>query len=340
MKLNRRDIEKKTLQLIKSNLKYDLPIFATENYLKSKSDEYGWFVTDDFILPFTIDKKLMFKRLIFTTDTIYINKILTTFEEKEFLNEVVLYCKKHDICDFIFKAQANAVFNTYPDSSEHVQWGTYEIDLNGSTDEVFSKYHSKTRNMVRKAIKTDVTVTTTKDIKKVYENIKNTFLRQNSLLYPSLEYLQKLQKNLNNNIEFFVAEQNNTVQGSAIIIYDNRRSYYIYGGSISRPTPGSINLLHNKIMEFFQEKNLDYYDFVGARICVEAKSKFESLQKFKKSFGSTLRIGFAFRVVIKPLKYKLFTLLVQIYFKLKRSSYIDPIDSIRRCHEQQHTDNS
>jgi len=340
MKLTTRDIEKKNLKLIKKNIKYDLPIFATENYLKSKSDEYGWFVTDDFLLPCTIEKKLFFKRLIFTTDTIYLKKNLTILEEKAFLNEITIYCKENDICDFIFKAQSNVVFNTYPDDCEHVEWGTYEIDLNDSSDEIFSNYTSKTRNMVRRAIKTDVTVSTTKDIKKVYNNIKNTFLRQKSLLYPSLEYLQKLAKNLNNNIEFFIAEQNNIVQGSAIIIYDNSRAYYIYGGSISKPSAGSINLMHYKIMEFFKEKNVNYYDFVGARICTEEKSKFQSLQKFKKSFGSTLRKGYAFRVIISPAKYKVFNLMVKSYFMLKKSTYIDPIDSIRRCNEQQHTNNS
>ncbi len=340
MKLNTIDIEKKNLKLIRKNINHELPVFATKNYLKSKSDNYGWFVTDDFLLPFTIEKKLIFKRLIFTTETIYLNKSLTTLEEKEFLNQITAYCKKHDICDFIFKAQSNAVFNTYPDNSDHVEWGTYEIALTLSPDEIFSNYTSKTRNMVRKAIKTDVSVSATKEIEIVYENIKNTFLRQESLLYPSLEYLKKLQTNLNNNIEFFIAEQNDIVQGTAIIIYDDSRAYYIYGGSISRPAPGSINLLHYKIMEFFQEKNLEYYDFVGARLCTEAKSKFESLQKFKRSFGSTLKTGYAFRVIINPLKYKLFSLAVQSYFKLKKSTYIDPIDSIRRCNEQQHTNNA
>ena len=251
MKLATRNIEKKDLQLIRTHIKYNLPIFATENYLKSKSNEYGWFVTDSFILPFTIDKKLIFKRLIFTTETIYLKKNLTVIEEKEFLNEVVSYCKDNNLCDSIFKAQSNAVFNTYPNNCEHVEWGTYELSLDGSTDDIFSKYTSKTRNMVRKGIKTDVLVSTTKDIEKIYENIKNTFIRQKSLLYPSLKYLQKLQKNLGNNIEFFIAKQNNIIQGSAVIIYDNSKAYYIYGGSIPKPSSGSINLLHYKIMEFF-----------------------------------------------------------------------------------------
>jgi len=340
MKLNTRVIEEKNLQLIRSNLEYDLPIFATENYLKSKSDNYGWFVTNDFILPFTIDKKLIFKRLIFTTDTIYIDKNLTTTQEKEFLNEIVSYCKENDICDFIFKAQANAIFKTYPDNGEHVEWGTYELKLDKPMDEILSKFYARDRTKVRKAIKLGVTVKTTNDIEKVYKNIKDTFQRQNSILFPSLGYLEKLKNNLNSNFVLFIAEHNNKIQGSLVIIYDKKRAYYLYGGSIPKPTNGSINLMHYKAMEYFKEKNLDYYDFVGARSCIEKGSKYEALQKFKSRFGTTLRVGYAFRVIINPFKYKLFNLAVQNYFKLKNSSYIDPIDSIRECNEKQNTNNS
>ena len=58
------------MKIIKKNININLPIFATENYLKSKSDDYGWFVTKEVILPFSIEKKLIFKRLIFSTETI------------------------------------------------------------------------------------------------------------------------------------------------------------------------------------------------------------------------------------------------------------------------------
>lgn len=38
----------------------------TKNYLKIKSTKYGWLVNDKFILPFFIDKHLIFKRMLFT----------------------------------------------------------------------------------------------------------------------------------------------------------------------------------------------------------------------------------------------------------------------------------
>ena len=44
----------------------NLPFFAQKKYLSSKSKNYGWFISDDFILPFIIYKKNIFKRLVFT----------------------------------------------------------------------------------------------------------------------------------------------------------------------------------------------------------------------------------------------------------------------------------
>ena len=324
------------MKLIKKNINIniDLPVFATEAYLKSKSDNYGWFVDKNFIIPFTIEKKLIFKRLIFSNETIYLNKKLDRKEEKIFLNEVVAYCKEHNVCDFIYKAQANVILNVYPDKSEHIEWGTYELELKPSMEELLSKFYARDRTKVRKAIKLGVTVRTTDNTKEIYENIKNTFQRQKSLFFPSLDYLNRLQKNLEGHIKFFVVEHERKIQGSAIIIYDKNRAYYLYGGSISKPTNGSINLMHYKMMQFFKEKNIPIYDFVGARFCLEKASKFEALQKFKSRFGTTLKKGYAFRVVINPFKFKLFNLLVKSYFTLKGSQYLDPIDTIRRCNEQ------
>jgi len=309
----------------------DLPIFATEEYLKSKNQDYGWFINENFLLSFTIEHKLIFKRLIFTNETLYLKPSLSINDEKIFLNDIVEYCKSKNICDFIYKAQANAIFNTYPDNSKFIEWGTYELALTPTMEELLSKFYARDRTKVRKAIKLGVNVRSTNNTQEIYQNIKDTFERQNSLFFPSLEYLNALQENLKNKVKFFIVEHENKIQGSAIILYDDNRAYYLYGGSISRPTNGSINLMHYKMMEFFKNENVSFYDFVGARFCLEKESKFEALQKFKSRFGTTLKKGYAFRVIINPIKFKLFTFIVKSFFILKGSQYIDPIDSIKEC---------
>jgi lipid II:glycine glycyltransferase (peptidoglycan interpeptide bridge formation enzyme) len=324
------------IELIKENLSINqaIPVFATEAYLQAKSDNYGWFKSEDFLLPFTIASKSIFKRLIFTSETIYLQKDKSVEDEKSFLNAVVNLCKKDKLCDVIYKAQANAVFNTYPDKSEFVEWATYESALDTTLEDLFAQFRSKDRTKIRKMMKWGVSVHQTNQIDKVHENIKATFERQNNFLYPSLTYLKKLQQNLPNNVAFFVVEHEHRIQGTAVIIYDSERAFYFYGGSSFRPVNGSINLLHYKILDFCYQKGIAYYDLMGARTCVERGSKFEAIQKFKSTFGMNLKKGYAFRVVIKPIRFTLFSLLVQGYFKLKKSDYLDPIDSIKRCHEK------
>lgn len=327
------------IELLKQQFpsKKALPVFATEAYLKSKSEDYGWLKNEHFVLPFRIERKLIFKRLIFTTETLYLEENLSVEEEKKFLNEVVSFCQEQKLCDVIYKAQANAVFKTYPDASEHVEWASYESPLETTLEALFAQFRSKDRNIIRKAIKSGITVHQTKQIEKVHSNIQQTSERQNSFLYPSLEYLQRLARNLPNNIAFFVVEYEQRIQGTAIIVYDQERAFYLYGGSSVRPLNGSLNFLHYKILDFCYQKGIAYYDLMGARTCVEKGSKFEAIQKFKSRFGMNLKQGYAFRVIINPIRFMLFSIMVNGYFKLKKSQYLDPIDSIKRCYEKNTT---
>ena len=312
----------------------NLPIFAHENYLKTKSKEYGWFKNDKFLLPFIIDQHFIFRRLIFTTEIIYLNNKTSLEEEKNFLNEIVDYCKKNKICDFIYKPQANAVFNIFPNNSLNAEWGTYEIDLrNKSIDEIFNNFHSKHKNVIRKAIKSEVKIKQLDDIEIVYQNIKETFERQKSLYYPSLDYLKKLKDNLQDNLLIIGSFYQDKLQGCAVIPYSKERAYYLYGGSIQRPFTGSLNYMHYEIIKFLKEKEVKYYDFMGARLCLEKGSKFEGIQRFKSRFGARLKKGYAFIVPINNIKYKLFIFLVKNYFRFKGTFFEEPIVNLRKCDE-------
>ena len=58
-----------TINILKkeNDINIELPFFAQEKYLSSKSDDFGWFNSEDFILPFLIHKTYLFKRLFFST---------------------------------------------------------------------------------------------------------------------------------------------------------------------------------------------------------------------------------------------------------------------------------
>ena len=305
-----------------------LPILGQQHYLTIKSSRYGWFATDTYLLPYFLDKRAIFTRMVFTTAAIARKENLSTEDEKFFLDQVVDYVKHHKLCDFIYKAQSNVVFHACPKESECVPWGTYEVDLNKSAEALFTSFNNKSRNAIRKARKENVTVQHTQDIDIVYTNIKETLQRQASLHYPSKAYLESLLK-LRDNALFLIARKENRIQGSLVLLYDREQGYAMYAGSIATPQVGSLDLLHYEAMLLLQSKGVNIYDFVGTRLHITKGSKQAGIDRFKRKFNPTLRKGIAFRTVINPLKYYLYLYLSKVYFALKGIRYNDPISQIQ-----------
>lgn len=306
----------------------NLPIVAKASYLATKSKEFGWFVSPLFILPFYLDKRSIFKRLVFSGDLFPLTEENSIDAQRQFLNEMVKLCHHQKLCDFISKAQSNVLFSTFPDQSIHVPWGTHEVLLDKNDEELLASFHNHHKKVIRRAVKEGVTVTITHDPLIIYENIKETLVRQQLPYYPSLDYLKSLQSNCPDNIRFYVSKLNDEIQGCAVIVFDSARAYAMYAGSIPKPSSGSLNLMHFTIMAEMRDLGIPVYDFTGARINVKEGSKYEGIQTFKTRFGANLREGYAFRVVINPIKYFLFNLSAKLYLAAKGQKYKDPIDQI------------
>jgi lipid II:glycine glycyltransferase (peptidoglycan interpeptide bridge formation enzyme) len=316
---------------IEEELKVSLPILASKRYLSTKSNEFGWLVDDNFILPYFIDKNLIFERMVFTYSLIPKKENLNLEDEKKFLDNMVDFVKANRLCDFIYKAQSNVIFNTYPKDSDVVEWGTYVVDITKEPDEIKKAFHRNHKGGINKAIRENIKVELTNNIQEVYESIKETLLRQKSIHYPSLEYIQKLKENLGDNVCFWVAKKDGIVQGSLITIVDNEWSYNMYAGSAKRPIKGSTILMQYYAMLEMKKRGVKYFDFVGARVNVQKGSKFESLQIYKERFGAKLIKGYSFRTIINPIKYQLFNFVAKNYLKLKGFNYEDPIDNIKKA---------
>ena len=304
-----------------------LPILGMPEYLKTKSDEYGWFISKKFILPYYIDTKGPFSRMVFSTNIVTIEKDQRKRERKLFLDSVISYTKEKKLCDFIYKAQSNVVFDVCPKESTSIPWGTYEVNLSKSHEELFDSFNAKARNAIRKALKEGVSVFDTQDAKLVYENIKQTLQRQSSIHYPSLQYIKTLQQ-LNDSVLFLVAKHKDEIQGTLILVYDKYRGYAMYAGSVQRPITGSLDLLHFEAMKFLQSKNIPIYDFVGTRLNIKKGSKQEGIDRFKRKFNPQLKKGFAFRTIIRPYKFYMYLIASNLYFRLKGIKYNDPITEI------------
>ena len=67
-----------------------------------------------------------------------------------------------------------------------------------------------------------------------------------------------------------------------------------------------------------KERGVMKYDFVGARVNPEPGSKLEGIQRFKSRFGGEMKVGYMWRYVNRPIRYKLYSLLLNMYMKYVR----------------------
>ena len=114
-----------------AQFKEKLPIFGTRAFLELNSEHFGWFVDAHFILPFYIDRRYIFSKLVFTTSAI----TLSGGDEKAFLNAVTQKAKELKV-DLISQPLASTVFESVPDESIYIEWGSYIVDLQQSEEEI------------------------------------------------------------------------------------------------------------------------------------------------------------------------------------------------------------
>lgn len=284
-----------------------LSIYASEAYLRFVSDEFGWLggfdSTDNLrcVLPYTYIKKAKIRMVRFRIETFTVGGELSIEDEKSFLESAMKYFQSVGTV-IVIPASNNTVFRTYPGNSEAAPYGSYVIDLQQSEAYLWSKIHSKHRNVVRNAKKKGVVIKTGIDYKDVaYDMVKET-LERSSMKFMNRESYAEFTASLGENVEYFAAVHEGAVQGAAIIPYSNYAAYYLYGGSTPRPLTGAMNLLHWHAINLFRERGTLRYDFVGTRINPEKGSKQEGISKFKQRFGGELRQGFMWRHKISPLR--------------------------------------
>ncbi len=303
-------------------------IFAGSDYLKSDCNDFNWLGGFDgnslkFLLPYRIYKKLFFKYIMFTTETIYLDDISDVNDEKDFLNKAVSFLRKKNI-DFIIQPPTYAVFKIYPDKASFAEFGSFIIDLTLTESQIWSNIHPKHRNVIKNAEKKGVVIKRGIEYLDIAYELYIKTLKRSNITGSLKDKLLNLVDNIKNNITVFIAFYNGEPQGCAIMPYNCYSAYYIYGGSIEKPLTGAVNLLHWEAIKYFKTIKTRYYDFVGARLECAPGSKYESLQKFKSRFGGSLKKGYLWKYPLHKSKYMLYNLLLKLGNK-KHSDIIDQI---------------
>jgi hypothetical protein len=313
-------------------------VFASEKFLKSQSSDYGWLGGFNgeklrFVLPYNIKKKLIFKYLIFQTGTIYIDERATTIDEKQFLNEVIVFLRKEKI-DFIAHPTSYVLFRTYPEKSIYAPFGTYLVDLSKDEDELLKDMSQNHKRQIKAASKNSIEIKRTHEYdNEVFEMLSKTMDRSN-MNFTTKEYFNNIIASLGSNVEVFIAEKDGKIQGAAVFPYSKFSSFYLWGGSADDIATGAMHLLHWEAMRYFKSMGVKMHNFVGARLKPDEGSKLAGIQRFKGGFGSVLEGGVLWKFPLNNLKFNLFNLLIKIKnFGTKSSK--DIIDQEREKIEKQ-----
>jgi hypothetical protein len=299
------------------NWRPELSIYASEPFLKSVGDEYGWLGGFDqqdrlrCVLPYTVVRKAVFRMVRFRVDTIPLGGDLTVEEEKSFLNSVVEYFRASG-ADMIIPPSTNTIFRTYPDGAIAAPYGTYVINLSQPEEALLANFNSSHRRKVRLATKAGVQIRSgVENMETAYRLVRDTFKRS-ALGFMGHDAFKRMVLGLGENVKIFVAEHQGVVQGCTVIPFSGHSAYYVYGGSIPEPETGSMNLLHWEAIRLFRGLGVKRYDFVGVRINPEPGSKQEGLKMFKERFGGQLMQGYMWKYSFHPLKYLVYGLAVRL----------------------------
>jgi hypothetical protein len=297
-----------------------LPIFASERYLRLLGADYGWLGGIDdggdlaCILPFVVVKRAMLRLVRFPVETILLRPDVDLEQEKAFLNGAVEQLRSMNV-DVIVPATFSSLFRTFPDGALVAPYGNVIVDLTQGEEALWQAVHHKHRNVIRNASRHGVTIKSgLEHLDTAYELTLASFLR--SARGPverrrvgarmSRGEFSRLVRALGDNVRVFVAEYEGAAQSAAVIPYSEHSAYYMHGGSIAKPLTGASNLLQWEAIRSFASLGVRQYNFFGVRVAPDPGSKAEGIRKFKERFGGQYHPGFMWKVALHRVKYALY----------------------------------
>ena len=192
-------------------------------------------------------------------------ELVISENEKEILDVFVAALMKDKKVDRILQPAVWSLFQGFPENSTVAPFGSYQINLENSEEELWKALHSKHRNVVRNAEKKGASILSGEEaIARFYKLYKGTMERNDMFLEPQ-SYFEKLGAS---QVPYYcgVVHDDNHDIGGVFIPYTQHGAYYVYGGSEARISlTGAMNFLHYKAMLALKGEGVELYDFVGAR---------------------------------------------------------------------------
>ncbi len=291
---------------------------------EGENREFLILADEEYVIPVTVTRKICFVYASFLFHPLSINGKKND-ECSSFLDECVKFLAGRKKVQFILPTPAYADFEAYPQKSKRICFGNYICDLKLGEEVLLANMHSKHRNAVRKAQKDGVIVKsgTTEELISEYVQMDNATWERSGKSSLGAGFYKKKIENLGDYCTIFIAYKDDEPQSGALIYYDSKRGYYMFGANKDRPYTGSGNLLQWEIMKFLMEQGVEEYSFVGCRINEDENSKYHDIQRFKSRFGGEMKTGFMFKCVCNFVMYGLFRMVMILKTRKIEKDVID-----------------
>ena len=218
----------------------------------------------------------------------YVSESKNNSSANSFSKEVIT-----EVCNYISNQKNVLTILAFPSTVIDLQpfiWGkykvipnyTYRINLLQSMETIKGNFDSKNRNVINKALKDGVQVSTNSmDKLKLYDFFNHSLASANANIYH--EELKNIFLKFSDNSNSFdiVASRGEEILGCVFCIYDKNTCYYLLGGvDKGSGVNGVNNLLVQQSIEKAKELNCQVFDFEGSML--------KGVEKFFRSFGPEL----------------------------------------------------
>ena len=194
-----------------------------------------------------------------------------------------------------------------PPNAHRFPISTVLLDTSKDEEQLWKELHPRHRNHIRRATRKNLEVriiTSLEDTKEAYCLIRETQLRNDNDSISEDRFLQLLNA-LENKIVLFGVYLGEELHGAALYPYSKHSACYLFGGSLEFPADGALKLLHWEAMRYFKNLGVKCFDLQGMRVDPEEGSKYAGLKRFKERFGGEVVMGYVWRVINSPLKYRI-----------------------------------
>lgn len=162
------------------------------------------------------------------------------------------------------------------------------LDIRPSEEDLMKGMRKTTRNLVRRAIKEQVTIdsdTSSEAVEKFIKLHKETEARHQFVAYDESLFREQVRAFADDNqVRVLTASHQNQVLAAAIIMYYGATASYHHGASVPSKIPAAYLLQWEAIREA-KARGCTQYNFWGITESSDKKHPFYGLSLFKKGFG-------------------------------------------------------